>query len=451
MKKAIALFLALCLLLLSACGGGPPPSSSLPGEIPSPAESREEPPSQGPQVPGEKNLGHSLLPEFQGQTPEDFLAERSPEELLQYMDAAYSAIGGRPFQERDGFDSPAELSSDDLFSFFFRTMDSWDFFLPRDDEDPPFEDGGRPENFLIPVEAVINQLDRCFGEGTYTLRMEESAYWEWYDPMMDTFTCPVFIGFGDTISRELVGVEAEGDIVTITAHTMTLDPPILPTSVETVRLEVKDGSIRFLSYDHMPIREKLGRSKLPDFSGKTSEDFLAERSPEELLQFVDAAYAAVGNRRDGEKTSFDSPSELSSEDLLHFFFRSMEGWPFFYYPGDKAEDAVYVIPLDVVTYRLDQCFGEGTYSFRIQETSCGESYDPGEGTFSTPEFSSLGGRYFARDLVETKVEGDVVTIIAQMSTAKESPFEVTHMETLRLEVKDGNVRFLSFEHTPVER
>ena len=131
MKKAIALFLALCLLLLSACGGGPPPSSSLPGEIPFPAESREEPSSQGPQVPGEKNLGHSLLPEFQGQTPEDFLAERSPEELLQYMDAAYSAIGGRPFQERDGFDSPAELSSDDLFSFFFRTMDSWDFFLPR--------------------------------------------------------------------------------------------------------------------------------------------------------------------------------------------------------------------------------------------------------------------------------------------------------------------------------
>ena len=644
MKKAIALFLALCLLLLSACGGGPPPSSSLPGEIPSPAESREEPSSQEPESPAEKNLGHSLLPEFQGQTPEDFLAERSPEELLQYMDAAYSAIGGRPFKERDGFASPAELSSDDLFSFFFRTMDSWDFFLPRDDEDPPFEDGGMPENFLIPVEAVINQLDHCFGEGTYTLRMEESAYWEWYDPMMDTFTCPVFIGFGDTISRELVGAEAEGDIVTITAHTMTLDPPILPTSVETVRLEVKDGSIRFLSYDHMPIREKLGRSKLPDFSGKapedflaerspeellqymdaaysaiggrpfqerdgfdspaelssddlfsfffrtmeswdfyrpgedgewgdhlipleavtsqldrcfgegtytlrveesaywewydpmmdtftcpvfigfgdtisrelvgaeaegdivtitahtmtldppivpttvealrlevkdgnirflsfsdtpvreklgrsklpdfsgkTSEDFLAERSPEELLRYVDAAYAAVGNRRDGEKTSFDSPSELSSEDLLHFFFRSMEDWPFFYYPGDKAEDAVYVIPLDVVTYRLDQCFGEGTYTFRIQETSCGESYDPGEGTFSTPEFSSLGGRYFARNLVETKVEGDVVTIIAQMSTAKESPFEVTHMETLRLEVKDGNVRFLSFEHTPVER
>ena len=52
------------------------------------------------------------------------------------------------------------------------------------------------------------------------------------------------------------------------------------------------------------------------------------------------------------------------------------------------------------SYRLDQCFGEGTYTFRIQETSCGESYDPGEGTFSTPEFSSLGGRYFARDLVD---------------------------------------------------
>ena len=73
----------------------------------------------------------------------------------------------------------------------------------------------------------------------------------------------------------------------------------------------------------------------PDFSGKTSEDFLAERSPEELLRYVDAAYAAVGNRRDGEKTSFDSPSELSSEDLLHFFFRSMEGWPFSTTPGIK--------------------------------------------------------------------------------------------------------------------
>lgn len=637
MKKAIALFLALCLLLLSACGGGPPPSSSLPGEIPFPAESREGPSSQEPEPPAEKNLGHSLLPEFQGQTsedflaerspeellryvdaaystvsdpsyrgrhgfhspwlisvsdlvnfffqtmepqdfycpgkdgepgdfripleavkkqldrcfgegkyyylqiegtayrenydpatktltvpvfgeprepvprvllgakaegdivtittqativarsvevtrletlrlevkdgavrflsfehapvrerlgcsklpaflgktPEDFLAERTPEELLQYMDAAYSAIGGRPFQERDGFDSPAELSSDDLFSFFFRTMDSWDFYRPGED--------GEWGDHLIPLEAVTSQLDRCFGEGTYTLQVEESNEKEYYDPVAKTLTTPGFFGFGDTISRELVGAEAEGDIVTITAHTMTLDPPILPTSVETVRLEVKDGSIRFLSYDHMPIREKLGRSKLPDFSGKTSEDFLAERSPEELLQFVDAAYAAVGNRRDGEKTSFDSPSELSSEDLLHFFFRSMEGWPFFYYPGDKAEDAVYVIPLDVVTYRLDQCFGEGTYTFRLQETSCGEGYDPGEGTFSTPEFSSLGGRYFARDLVETKVEGDVVTIIAQMSTAKESPFEVTHMETLRLEVKDGNVRFLSFEHTPVER
>ena len=66
-----------------------------------------------------------------------------------------------------------------------------------------------------------------------------------------------------------------------------------------------------MSYDHMPIREKLGRSKLPDFSGKTSEDFLAERSPEELLQYMDAAYSAIGGRPFLERDGFDSPAELS--------------------------------------------------------------------------------------------------------------------------------------------
>lgn len=170
MKKTLALVLALVLSLLTACGGGTPPESPSPGPPVFPDASAPPEETSAPAV--EKKLGRSKLPEFQGQTSEDFLAERTPEELLQYMDAAYSAIGGRPFKERDGFASPAELSSDDLFSFFFRTMESEDFFLPRNDEAPPSEDGGVPENFLIPVEAVTNQLDWCFGEGTYTLRME---------------------------------------------------------------------------------------------------------------------------------------------------------------------------------------------------------------------------------------------------------------------------------------
>ena len=45
----------------------------------------------------------------------------------------------------------------------------------------------------IPLEAVKDQLDRCFGEGKYYyLQIEGTAYRENYDPATKTFTVPVF-------------------------------------------------------------------------------------------------------------------------------------------------------------------------------------------------------------------------------------------------------------------
>ena len=354
MKKAIALLLALALL--SACRGGPPVPSSLPGEAAAPSESLKEPPSQPP---AEKNLGHSLLPEFQGQTSEDFLAERSPEELLQYMDTAYSTVSDPSYRGWHGFRSPWLISVSDLLNFFFQTMDPRDFYCPGKD--------GEPGDFRIPLEAVKDQLDRCFGEGKYYyLQIEGTAYRENYDPATKTLTVPVFGEPREPVPRELLGAKAEGDIVTITTQATIVVRSVEVTRLETLRLEVKDGAVRFLSFEHAPVRERLGCSKLPAFWGKTPEDFLAERSPEELLQYMDAAYSAIGGRPFKERDGFDSPAELSSDDLFSFFFRTMESWDF-YRPGEDGEWGDHLIPLEELSIHMVLCFGEVTNTLQVEE------------------------------------------------------------------------------------
>ncbi len=246
-KRTAAAFLATwgAVLLLAACRAAqePPPAPQLPPSSPAagPSQSAPEPvPEEEPAWLPSPGPGET--------TPELFLAARTEEELLRFIDAGWSAVGG-PGMER-GFASPADIGSEGLMSFFFRTADSLPFY--REDIG---EDGEERRYCLIPLEAVTRHLDRYF-DG-YTFRMEDTAWVQDYDPKKQELFSRSFTGWGDSITWKLVGAAAETDknVIFITADRMDPEDPEKALGTATVRLSFGDGGLKFLSFRYFDGRE----------------------------------------------------------------------------------------------------------------------------------------------------------------------------------------------------
>lgn len=236
-KKTVILFLFLCgvISLCTACQtAGQGAVSSAPVVSSGISQAVTEKISGG---------SLSLLPSpGPGETtPELFLAARTEEELLQFIDAAYSAVGGSG--KKGGFASPAEIDSEGLLSFFFRTTDDRAFY-----REETGDDGEEKRYYLIPLEAVTEQLDRYF-DG-YHFHIEDTAWAEDLDADKKQFISRSFVGWGDSVVWKMDTAAAEGDHIFITANQVDPEDPERVLTTGTVRLSLQENGIRFLSFQY---------------------------------------------------------------------------------------------------------------------------------------------------------------------------------------------------------
>ncbi len=234
-QKTMRLFLCLCgiLSLLTACQpavqGESLPSSGISQGISE--ETFQPAPSRLPSPTGEET------------TPELFLASRTEEELLLFVDAAWAAVGG-PGMERS-FASPADISSEGLLSFFFRITDEQAFYREE-------TEAGKVSQryYCIPLEAVTSQLDRYFDE--YTFCLEDTNWAEEYDRDKQQFISRSFIGWGDSVVWKIDTVRGEEKNIFIAANQLDPTDPEKLLATGTLQLFFNNQEIRFLSFHYQP-------------------------------------------------------------------------------------------------------------------------------------------------------------------------------------------------------
>ena len=178
--------------------------------------------------------------EIQTLPQEEMTEEISDKDLLALIYAGEAVSEMPSVQQPFTFDSPKELTTQQLYLLFCYWLPSWK------EMEPYFN--SKERMFYIPEKSIHNILDQYFKD--YVFSMEEL---EGYDPETDTVKTPTDVSFGDHGGWNLVMRQRkqEGDIITCTVEFQY--DAYTPEEVwdhhawKEYRFQVEDGTVYFLS------------------------------------------------------------------------------------------------------------------------------------------------------------------------------------------------------------
>ena len=294
--------------------------------------------------------------------------------LVGDMERALPRVGSFTFSD------PAELTTDQLYSYFL--------LLTSKDECAPFLPLGS-DTFYIPEEFILSRLSAYFKEFHFDITAHSD-----YIPTTNSIATWSIPGFRGGPSMRMLSKSIDGGIVTFTAGFYNDGHPEQGLYLtKTYSIEFYEGGYYYLS--------AVVSDPPPEEPWRVDEAMLTDQYLIDLVLDKESALSRIGG------FTFDDPTELTSSQLHVCFLllTSHDECSQFLRKGawQGHEMDTFYIPEDFILSRLSKYFKE--FHYDITEDS---NYDPAENCIVTWTVTGFGGGP-DMDILSKSFEGNTVT------------------------------------------